>query len=215
MRKLTLITKLVAAASAMMTIQVFATTNLVYYSFNASNTIADVGSLISSFGNAGVTTNAFNAGSTLNVQPGFVAGVAPNENLWTGNTNYFSVTLDSTGFQGLVLSFWDQKSSTGPTNIAIAYSTTGPLGTFSFLPSVLATVSPGAIVTQDVSAVTALDNNPNDVFRIYGLNAGGSAGTLRIDNLTVDAMAVVPEPSTLVLAGAGFLGMLMIRRRRS
>ena len=155
----------------------------------------------------------FNAGSSSNAEPGFVAGVAPNETSWTGNTNYFSITIDSTSYQGLIVSFWDQKSGRlGPTNIALAYSTTGAGGSFTFLPSVLATASPGGVITQDVSAVTALDNNPNDVFRIYGLNAEAAGGTLRVDNVAID---VVPEPSTIMLIGAGMLGLLVVRRRRS
>src|SRR5579863_7780739 len=214
MRKLRLMICL-GALAGLGEVAASANTNIVYYSFNASNTIADVGSAISTFGNAGITTNMFNAGSTLNAEPGFVAGVAPNEVSWTGNTNYFSVTIDSTGFQGLIVSFWDQKSGTGPTNIALAYSTTGAGGSFTFLPSFPAVASPGAAVTQDVSAVTALDNNPNDVFRIYGLNAGASAGTLRVDNVAIDAISVIPEPSTIALIGAGMLGLLAVRRRRS
>lgn len=205
----------IVAVVALGALAASANTNIVYYSFNASNTIADVGAAISSFGNAGITTNMFNTGSTLNAEPGFVAGVAPNETSWTGNTNFFSITINSTGFQGLIVSFWDQKSGTGPTNIALAYSTTGVGGSFTFLPSVLAVASPGGVVTQDVSAVTALDNNPNDVFRIYGLNAGASAGTLRVDNVAIDAVSVVPEPSTAALIGAGMLGLLAVRRRRS
>jgi hypothetical protein len=210
MKKLKLIVCLIAVAG-LGALAASANTNIVYYSFNASNTIADVGAAISTFGNAGITTNMFNAGSTLNAEPGFVAGVAPNETSWTGNTNYFSITIDSTGYQGLIVSFWDQKSGTGPTNIALAYSTTGAGGSFTFLPSIPAVASPGAVVTQDVSAVTALDNNPDDVFRIYGLNAGASGGTLRVDNVAIDA---IPEPSTIALIGAGMLGLLAIRRRR-
>jgi hypothetical protein len=202
----------IIAAASLGSLAASANSNVVYYSFNASNTIADVGSAISTFGNAGITTNMFNTGSTLNAEAGFVAGVAPNETSWTGNTNYFSVTIDSTGLQGLIVSFWAQKSGTGPTNIDLAYSTTGAGGSFTFLPSVVAAASPGSVYTQDVSAVTALDNNPDDVFRIYGLNAGAAGGTLRVDNVAID---VVPEPSTIALIGAGMLGLLVVRRRRS
>jgi len=163
MKKLTGMLCIVAVAG-LGVLSASANTNVVYYSFNASNTIADVGSAISTFGNAGVTTNMFNTGSTLNAEPGFVAGVAPNETSWTGNTNFYFVTIDSTSLQGLIVSFWAQKSGTGPTNIALAYSTTGAGGSFTFLPSLVAAASPGSAYTQDVSAVTALDNNPNDVF---------------------------------------------------
>ncbi len=40
-----------------------------------------------------------------------------------------------------------------------------------------------------------------------------SGGTDRVDNFTV--VGVVPEPSTVALVGAGLIGMVAMRRRRS
>ena len=41
-----------------------------------------------------------------------------------------------------------------------------------------------------------------------------SGGGFAIDNLTLDAPASVPEPSTILLFGAGLLAAVGIRRKR-
>jgi MYXO-CTERM domain-containing protein len=53
-------------------------------------------------------------------------------------------------------------------------------------------------------------------FRVYGYNATGSSGTLRLDNLEVfGVITPVPEPVDLGLAAAlGVCGFVLIRRRR-
>jgi len=36
-----------------------------------------------------------------------------------------------------------------------------------------------------------------------------------VDNVAIDAISVIPEPSTIALIGAGMIGLLAVRRRRS
>lgn len=187
---------------------------IVYYSFNATNAIADVGSGISVFSNknaTGVSTSFF-AGTTLNAQPGFDAGRAVAQSQWLGDTNWFQFTLDSTGFEDLILSFALDRSSTGPSNVVLQYSSAGVGGLFvDFVTNPLVSAS-FELFTNDVSTVTALDNNSEAVFRLLGLNASSSVGTLRVDNFTIDA-TVIHEPSTFLLVAIGILSLLVFRRR--
>jgi hypothetical protein len=79
--------------------------------------------------------------------------------------------------------------------------------------------------TVDLSAVSAVENNPNFGFRIVAIFAPGTAGytgttagtayattgTARFDMVTVNG--VIPTPGALALAGIG--GLLAARRRRA
>lgn len=52
-----------------------------------------------------------------------------------------------------------------------------------------------------------------DEFAIYLSNTSGSDETINLDSITLTPV-VVPEPSTLVLAGLGVLGLISLRRNR-
>lgn len=215
-------------AVAILTAQAQAQTTIVFYSFNTNAlldgtsaqtnfvTTANIGSAISSFSysNSQVTP-VLTILSSVTASPnnhGFSAGNSVGMNGWNGGASYFQFTLDSTGYQGLILAWAGNRSGTGPTNITVRYSSTGVGGTFTDFSNFTAPAN--TATTQNLSSVTALDNNPNVVFRIVGVDAA-AAGTLKIDNFSIDAVSVIPEPSTVMLVGAGLLGMLAIRRRRS
>jgi hypothetical protein len=209
---------------------------IVFYSFNTngftgavlttaqSNTIitANIGSSISSFTNQNSVGGGFSTMTILSStggnpnNRGFAGGNSVSQNGWNGNNSYFQFTLDATGYQNIMLSWAGNISGTGPTNTGIWYSSDGGANftLFNTIASVLNTFS----TTQDLSSVTTLNNNALDVFRLYGTNVTGVAiaagGTMKIDNFAIDA-TVVPEPSTMVLVGAGLLGLLASRRRRS
>jgi MYXO-CTERM domain-containing protein len=79
--------------------------------------------------------------------------------------------------------------------------------------------------TVDLSAVSAVENNPNFGFRVVAIFAPGTSayassnataayattGTARFDMVTING--VVPTPGALALAGIG--GLLAARRRRA
>lgn len=202
---------------------------VVYYSFtsNQANAVstpawtnatlaADVGPTLSSFSNfhTGTTPLTILAGLSGNLQSGFVAGNAISQNGWDGNASYFQFTLNGTGYQSFVLSWAANKSGTGPTNTVLEYSTDGGA---NFSPALTFTNTAGAagrVITQDLSAVTALNNNSLDVFRFRGIDVGAAGGTWKLDNFTIDGIAIVPEPSTVLLVGMGLVGLFMARRRR-
>jgi hypothetical protein len=210
---------------------------IVFYSFNTNDfsgtmltpamtnyvETANIGSGISSFSNFNPAGTPLTILSSVSGSPnnhGFPAGNSVSQNDWTGNSSYFQFTLNATGYQDLVLAWTGNVSSTGPATNGLWYSSDGG-ATFALFSTFRApdnNVTVGA-VTQDLSSVSALDNNALDVFRIYGTNVVGgaiaAAGTMKIDNFSIDAIAI-PEPSTIFLIGCGLVGILpIIRRRRS
>lgn len=77
----------------------------------------------------------------------------------------------------------------------------------------------------DLSSIPGVENNPNFGFRIvssfdsgttYQASSSGlyGGGTARFDMVTINGTAVIPEPSTCVLLGAGVIGLAFLRRRR-
>jgi hypothetical protein len=205
--------------------------NIVFYSFNNTNLLdgttagtnnflkADIGSSISTFtffnnGAAGLFTLP---SGNLHATPSFAAGNSVSYNNWAANSTtskYFQVTVDMTGYQGLTLSYDIQRSAGGSKTNSIWYSTDGGATFTSFNETFLSVASAYVSFTNDMSAVTALDNNASVQLRFYPYlsNAGG---TYRVDNIQIDATAIVPEPSTVLLVSTGLVGLLAFRRRRS
>ena len=107
-----------------------------------------------------------------------------------------------------------RRSGTGPVNWQLRSS----LDSFA---SALGTASPGNgfwTANQNVGLGAAFGNLSGSVtFRIYGYDAGGASGTLRLDNLEVmGTAAAVPEARGLgLVAGLGLLGFGLARRLRS
>ena len=114
-----------------------------------------------------------------------------SSNNWAiGDYYQFSTsTLNNTDIQ---VSWHQTRSSTGPSDFKLAYSTDGttftdfdtyivPANTWSTSGSPVA----GSIFTRDLSAVTALDNQATVYFRLIATIAGAAAGSNRVDNFTV------------------------------
>lgn len=201
---------------------------IVFYSFNTNATMgltsaqtnfvetANIGPTISQFSNfnpAGTPLTILSSVSSNPNNHGYPAGNSVSQNAWNSNNAYFQFTLDSTGYQSLILAWAGNVSGTGPTSMTLQYSTTGVSGTFT--PFATFATPANSMVTEDLTSITALNNNASDVFRLVGSSASAAGGTAKIDNFSIDA-TVVPEPSTIFLIGCGLVGILpMIRRRRS
>lgn len=137
--------------------------------------------------------------------------------------DYYSFSTSTLGYYNVTIAYDQTGSNTGPANFALSYSING--GGFTQISSyTLAFASWNATTVQPNSYVIAgggaFDNANSIVFRITDLNTtsvnGGTvaaAGTDRVDNFTV--VSVVPEPTTLALAGLGGLAALMALRRKS
>lgn len=146
---------------------------------------------------------------TTNFYQGYPAtGTAFSKNSWpTGATpdDYFglSFTVDS-GFIAEVQSvyFAERRSSTGPTNWLVRYSTNG-VDFMDFGDG--DSTSASTWHTHTAGDTRAFDLQGTVYFRIYGLRAGGGAGTWRIDDLTVNGTVSVDD-GTRVIAYQGFDG---------
>lgn len=155
-------------------------------------------------------------------------------NSYSGNTwaagDYFQFSTTSTGFQNLLVSFDATGSSTGPRDFKIAYSTDGSTFTdfnnYSLISGVTwssssSYVNPvGAHFSFDFSTISALNDAPNAYFRLIevgtiSISNGtvGTAGTSRVDNISVtaDALPAAPLPAS-ALSGGVLLTFLAVRR---
>lgn len=157
--------------------------------------------------------------------------------LWaTGD--YYQIQLSTLGSTGITLSFDQVSSSTGPGQFQLQYSLDGT--TFSEVGmsdyTVLANAAPNPLwnsttsssmysYTYNLSSVigAGIENQPSLYIRFTddsttAANGGtvGTGGTDRMDNIIVDAATttLVPEPSTLALAGAGASMLLGLIRRK-
>lgn len=138
---------------------------------------------------------------------------------------YYQFTTSTTGYDGVLVAFDQVSSGTGPQDFELSYSTDGTTFTSAGAYVVLANASPNnwssgtpitsTTYTYDLSAITALDNQPTIYLRLINTTtdaASGSGlvaatGTSRVDNVVI----AVPEPTTLgLLAG---LGVTALRRR--
>lgn len=206
--------------------------NILFYSFNTNgfaggvsqlpaNTFTNYVTTANVDVNGGSTFSSFNsAGSALTLlssvtgnpnNHGFPAGNSISQNNWIGDASYFQFTVNATGYQNLIVGWAGNRSSTGPTNMVLRYSGDGGAN-FADVATFAALTNVGT--NFDLSSFTTLNGNAGDVFRLVGLNAGAAAGTIKIDNFSIDATAV-PEPSTVMLVVGGLVGMMAMRRRRS
>jgi hypothetical protein len=189
---------------------------------------------------SGVATASHAAGTTVYSEPAgdidptiaasdagaFHAGDPSSLRSWSSNmwgvNDYYQFAVSTLGLTGIEVE-WDQAGSgTGPGQFALQWSTNGTSftqigGTRTVALSAwnTSTVQPASFLETGFAG--ALDNSATVVFRLVDLStisvnlgAVGTGGTDRVDNFTVIA---VPEPSTILLVGAGLVGMLAMRRR--
>ncbi len=136
--------------------------------------------------------------------------------------DYYQFTTSSVAQSDIIIS-WDQtRSSTGPSDFEVQYTTDGstyqpiPLGlvpTYTVPAVTWTSGSPDATgtssFTRNLSSITALNGNPTIGFRLVAMSAPSSTGgTNRVDNFTV-----VPEPGTVALIGMLCFALATVSRR--
>jgi hypothetical protein len=145
--------------------------------------------------NATVSTAAWSLG-TMSYPAGRTGGTIDNSLSTTGfnaaiiNPNkYLQFTITPNANYAMVLnaiSFYDQKSGTGPTSWVMRSS----LDTYASdlnSPSPTATQTPFSTTPNTVSLGINFQNISTPVtFRIYAYGASGSTGTWRVDDLTIE-----------------------------
>jgi hypothetical protein len=102
-----------------------------------------------------------------------------------------------------VLSFVLNGSQIGPTT-----STTVSLG--SLFTAQVFTLTAGSIGTQTINFTVA---SPTSATLTFASGTAGNSGAL-LDNISIDTVSGVPEPTTFVLIGGGLLPLALFARRR-
>jgi hypothetical protein len=145
--------------------------------------------------------------------------------------DYFQFTTPTTGFSNIQLLFDQTASGTGPTSWKVAFSTDGTNftdlaggaytlnTTQSFSTTAERPTSPPRYLF-DLSGIPALNNQPNITLRLIDtFPTGATAGTSRVDNVTIGTdlpvPAPLPEPGGAALFAIAIAGGLRRRRRRS
>jgi len=145
---------------------------------------------------------------------------------WSANNwavgDYFEFQVSTLGYADLTVS-WDQtRSSSGVSVFDLSYSLDGSVFTvFTDDYTVAATswssgsVSAGSQYSALLAAVDVLEQQPSVYFRLVAQAAPGDpAGAVRVDNFSVEGVAV-PEAETsaaLLTAGLGLAGWHLRRR---
>lgn len=185
-----------------------------------NTTFPSSGSYAADNGGTGFLTAVHASASTVWSSPaGNGSANSLSANNWaTGD--YFQFQFSTLTFSNIAITWSQTRSGTGLTNFSLRYSTDGSSFT-TFTNYAVAQVTWGSTVftnasvfVADLTSVTAIDNQADVYFRLVADQTPASGGTGRIDDITITG---VPEPSTyamLALAGAGFAGYVIRRRRR-
>ena len=183
---------------------------------------ADLGALTS-----GTSLSGFHTASatTWSSPAGNGSTYSLSSNNWTTG-DYYQVSMATTGYSDISVS-WDQtRSSTGPAAFSLTMSTDGGanfttlLASYTVVQAGLAgsgtstwstTTNQTGFTTTTVVGISAA-NKSNVLFRFSSLSTTSAAGTGRVDNISVTG-AVVPVPTPGAIALVGLAGLVARRRR--
>ena len=148
-----------------------------------------------------------------------------SSNNWSSG-DYYQVSMATTGYSDISVS-WDQtRSGTGPSAFSLSMSTDGGanfttlLASYTVVQAGLAgtgtttwntTTNQTGFTTTSIIGISAA-NKGNILLRFNSLSTTASAGTGRVDNISVTG-AVVPVPTPGAVALIGLAGLVARRRR--
>lgn len=145
---------------------------------------------------------------------------------WSANTwavgDYFEFRVSTVGFEDIALS-WDQtRSGTGPSAFDLSYSLNGTDFTvieddYSVANNSGDWTSGSALMASQyavvLSALDAIEQQPTVYFRLVAdIAAGGTSGTVRVDNFTVESVPEAETSAALLTVGLGLAGWHLRRR---
>ena len=134
-------------------------------------------------------------GTPINAQSGFPGGGSLSPQGAPGNANNgmeILISVSTAGYEDIVLSWAQQRSGTGFTSTAVAWSADGGSSFTNFGDTSVGTSF--ALTSLDFSEVEALNDNPDIVFRLTLDGASGQTGNSRYDNITVVGTPLDAEP---------------------
>lgn len=139
-----------------------------------------------------------------------------SSNNWSEG-DYYMFRTSTLGYEGITIQWEQTRSSTGPSEFDLEWSTDGTNFTALVVDYVInqVTWSSGAYTAGSLfgphTGPSNLDNQAAVYFRMVSKQTTASAGTNRIDDVTISG-TLIPEPGTLGLLALGAL--LGLRRRR-
>jgi hypothetical protein len=149
---------------------------------------------------AGLGIKTFYAGNPGDAIAG--DGFASGTPLNTANNDFFGFSFTASACSTVTLtsvSFDARRSGTGPANFEIRYSTN------NFASSVFSGVISGTNFESKSGALASLVVPAGETvsFRLYGFNASGSTGTLRVDNVRFSGTIAASVPTVFAVTGGG------------
>lgn len=146
-----------------------------------------------------------------------------SSNGWTTIGDYYQFSTSTVGFENILITFDQTRSSTGPSSFDLEYSTDGTTfvtltDNYVVLQNGLApnaswtTAGPRVAAYQvgPTAGPAALNDQATIYFRLRSEVTVASTGTNRVDNVIIEGTPI-PEPSSLALLALG--GLVALRRR--